>query len=74
MTDVRGDPYPGRELLTPTEVRRLLGFSDARDFDEFVKTAERFPKSVTLGKTKQGRTRTRFKKAQVMAFIELLGS
>ncbi len=68
------DPFPGRELLTASEVRKLFGFSDAREFDEFTKETTIFPRPVACGKTKQGKPRLKYLKSKVLAYLDLLGS
>jgi excisionase family DNA binding protein len=57
-----------RELLTATEVAKMLGFSRST-FYEWLKEHPEFPKSVALG----GNVK-KWKRKQVEAFIDLLGT
>jgi predicted DNA-binding transcriptional regulator AlpA len=59
------------ELLTAAEVARLFGMSRAT-FREWVKTQPGFPKAVILGKTKANKVIKKWRRRQVMSFIELL--
>jgi predicted DNA-binding transcriptional regulator AlpA len=66
------DPYPGKEFLTVAEVRKLLGLTEPKAFKEFMDGEPLFPKPTVLGNTARGEPRLRFRKAKVLAFIDLM--
>ncbi len=69
------DPFPKQLLLDRAEVRGLLGMSRT-GFERWLasEAAKGFPKPVEVDKTPKGRPVLKWKKVQVLAFIDLLGS
>ncbi len=67
------DEFPGVAFLTPAQVRKLLGFTNPREFDAFVAEHRDFPGLVVWGKTARGKARLRYPKGKVLAFCELHG-
>jgi predicted DNA-binding transcriptional regulator AlpA len=67
------DPFPNSVLLTPKQVMTMLGM-DRTSFYDFTTANPAFPRQVVVGKTKKGGEVKRYRKSQVMAFLELLSS
>ena len=67
------DSFPDKEMLQAHEVMHLLSM-DRSSFAEFTKQQPLFPKAVVIGKTKKGGEIRRYRKCQVLAFIDLIGS
>lgn len=69
------DPFPGVELLDRDQVRKLLGM-ERTSFERWLKgpSAKLFPAAVPIDYTPQKkRPVLRWKKTQVLAFLDLLG-
>ena len=69
---VGADPFPNSVLLTAKQVMTILAM-DRSSFYEFVASNPQFPKQVIVGKTKKSGEIRRYRKSQVLAFIDLLG-
>ncbi len=54
------------------QVRRVMGLLGRNEFTDFIASEPLFPKPVTVGMTEKKRPRLRYKKTQVLAFIELM--
>jgi hypothetical protein len=67
------DPYPGKAMLTPAEVRQLLRIPRPKQFEEFLKEQPLFPRPAQVGKTSGGKPRLMYVKHRVYAFLDLLG-
>lgn len=61
------------EVLSAVEVAALLGMN-AKTFRRFQAANPGFPRPVILGKTEKGKPIIRWRRRQVDAFIDLLGS
>lgn len=68
------DPFPGQELLDRDQVQRLLGFGGETTFRVWLDgvKGKTFPKPIDLGPTPKGRPILRWRKALVLAWLELL--
>jgi hypothetical protein len=64
------DPHPNKALLLQREVAEMLS-ADAANFAAFVRSQPLFPRSITIGRDKRGNPIKRWRKAHVLAFLEL---
>ncbi len=64
--------YDNKELLKPEEVMEMLSM-EKTSFYDFLKSQPMFPKPIEIGKTRKGQPIKRYRKRQVMAFIDLMG-
>jgi hypothetical protein len=67
------DPYHGKALLTPAEVRQLLRLPRPAQLKEFLAEQPLFPRPVKVGKTKAGKPRMMYVKQRVYSFLDLWG-
>lgn len=67
------DPFPGRLLLGPTEIQRLLSMDRSSFYELLADPTARFPPPAVAGSVKKtGKPRKRWHKHEVLAWILLL--